>query len=620
MRPIQLLAGIAAVSLFAAPLCAAASTPRLQVSPAAAAAIRARELPFLGYAKTGQTVDLLVHLPLRNRSEAVALAAALSTPHAALYHRWLTPAQFAARYAPLRSDMQSAAAWLRAAGFAVGRIDSQFIHVSAPVATVERTFATKMGLVSDGHTVHLDARVPIALPAGLQRLHASVVGLNALPPMYADGLKGPIVRSFKHKMPATRSGGARPDALNGPTGPYYPGELLQAYGEPSYTWAKGYGESIAIVGYSDSSDADNQALWCYYGLGPSSASCSGNVPYPVINHVEFPGSYPPETNVTNDAFVASEVAQMVGGSAPGATIDQYAADAVSSFGFLDAFSYIVNSTQEDIIVTPYSNCELDYLSGQNQLLLEIYDDTFLQGSMQGETWVFSSGDTSNYACWQFYSGAGPTVSAFAADPNVTGVGGTTLLTTSSVSTDLNTTYASESSMTTPVTSGFGTWGSGGGASQIWPTPEYQTAIGLPSGGGRQVPDISMHMGAPNVTNFSSDVVCFDGSCPEAFGTAESAAEFAAWIAEGVTAVNAGVGAKRRLCGRQHQQLALLRASDRRRHDGLQPVRTVEQSLDHLQPARNGSGGLQSDHRSRYAEVSSRCTRSSASADTKLRGT
>ena len=234
---------------------------------------------------------------------------------------------------------------------------------------------------------------------------------------------------------------------------------------------------------------------------------------------------------------------MIGGSAPGATIDQYGADAVSSFGFLDAFSYIVNYSQEDIIATPYSNCELDYLSGENQLLLQIYDDTFLQGSMQGETWLFSSGNTSNYACWQFYKSAGPTVSALAADPNVTGVGGTTLLTTSSVSTDLNTTYVSESSMTTPVSTGFGTWGSGGGASQIFAAPEFQTAIGLPSGGGRQVPDIAMHMGAPNVTNFSSDVVCFDGACGEGYGTAESVAEFAAWIAEGVTAVNAGVGAK-----------------------------------------------------------------------------
>jgi subtilase family serine protease len=488
----------------------------------AAAARRARLLPFAGWANPAQHVNLIVHVPLRNAAEAEGLAASQATPGSPLYHHWLTSEQFANRYAPLQSDMRNLAAALRSGGFNVNNVDAQFVYASAPAATVERFFGTRMGLVRSGGGLRVDARTPISLPAPLIKIGATVFGLNAVirpHPVHVD-------RPGHFVSPQSRQDPAQINA-----GGFFPGELMEAYSEPSYTVGNGTGMKIAVVGASDSTDADNHGLWCAEGLGPGCATSGTTLaPYPVVNHFEGSGSIPPHTD--NSSLEASLDAQMAGGTAPGAIIDQYAAAGDDDI-FLAAYSHIVNTSHEDIITTSYSTCELDFVGDVPDLLA--LHQVFLQGNLAGQTFLFASGDAGAYGC-SFEGNNSVSVSGYAADTSVTGVGGTTEFNVTSPGGPLNTVYGSESSHSDEADS----FASGGGVSVIWRAPRYQNFIGISPIGGRQVPDVSMHMGGPT-SPFTFDIIEYEGSLGGVVGTSCSTPEFAGTLADTATAIRTSQG-------------------------------------------------------------------------------
>jgi len=520
VKPIRFVSGVASATLLWLLLGSAAPAET-------ASALHARSLPFAGYARQTQPVKIILRLPMRNQAEAEALEADLSTPKSPSYHKWLTTGQFMARYAPLQRDVRAAAAALRAGGFTIRKTDAQFVYASAPAASVERFFNTRIGLVRDGAALRIDARAAISLPEPLFKIGASVIGLQAIPLPHPDHRvigKRPF-QAGPHNTP-------RPNAIFGPLGPYFPGELLQGYSLPGYTYSNGSGMTIAIVGISDSSDLDNQALWCYYGLGPNCAFGGTLAPYPTVNHFEAAGSDPPDNN---DAFSleAALDAQMAGGTAPGATIDQYAVSPDDSY-FLEAYSNIVNTSHENIVSTSYSFCELQFLDG-NDGPLQALHQILLQGNLQGQTFVFSSGDSGAFGCAYLGDTTDPAVNAYAADADATGVGGTTQFTTTWFDNGYGTGYASESSYSYPAQ----LWGSGGGVSQIVRAPRFQNWIGINAKGGRQVPDIAMHMGGP-VYPFTADFVSYEGYLNAVIGTSCAAPQFAGTLAQSVAAVNGSI--------------------------------------------------------------------------------
>jgi subtilase family serine protease len=559
------VAGIAATALLATQLSSVASA-RANVRTLGVArhsslkeieAIHAKNLPLVGYAKPNQPIRIMVHLPLRDKAGAIKLAASMATPKSPNYHKWLTRQQFEERFGPTQADLRAASDALKSAGFTVTKVDSQFVHATAPSSTIERFFSTRMGIVRDikgGGRLHVDARTPIRMPAALAKLNATVIGLRAIGMPKPDHQLSGRTMSARRPSSGARlrnaSAGPHGNAYSGQLGPYFPGELYQAYGQSSQTFANGAGETIGIVGYSDTLDSDNQQDWCYYGLGPNCAFGNSTLaPYPVVHHIVFPGSIPANTDGTS--IEASLDAQMAGGSAPGATIDMYAADAVSNFGFLDAYSYIAFADVDDIITTSYSECELDYLGDDPSApfyMLQALDDTFVQGTVQGQTWLFSSGDNGAYGCK--YEGIDDVAtSSLASDPNVTAVGGTTSLNTTFLDGGYGTGYGTETSYSSPDFDGG--WGSGGGFSQLFAPPTNQTLIGvdpgtvnptygLPYGTGRETPDVSMQMGGPDSGPFSAAWI-YSGLYGEyigLIGTSSSSPEMAGWLANLLNYANA----------------------------------------------------------------------------------
>jgi kumamolisin len=142
------------------------------------------------------------------------------------------------------------------------------------------------------------------------------------------------------------------------------------------------------------------------------------------------------------------------------------------------------------------------------------------------------------------------------DPNVTGVGGTNLGTTTlpKPSTPgypytyaLSSKYLGENANDDPLavdlwyTGGPALpgeiWGSGGGVSTMFAEPAFQKLVGTAIKSGRNVPDVAMHMGGcpqgavtPCAPNRSLDVIYMGGSRYGLIGTSASAPEFAGLLA------------------------------------------------------------------------------------------
>src|SRR5215831_7835241 len=82
--------------------------------PAAAAKLRPIER-----LAPGKRLDLVLALPLRNRTELTNLLEQLYDPNSPSYHRYLTPQEFAKRFGPSQEDYDRVIAFAKAQGLAV---------------------------------------------------------------------------------------------------------------------------------------------------------------------------------------------------------------------------------------------------------------------------------------------------------------------------------------------------------------------------------------------------------------------------------------------------------------------------------------------------------------------
>jgi kumamolisin len=468
-------------------------------------------------------VRIYVHLPLRNSAQLDQLIQAQSTQNSPQYHQWLTPAQFRAQFGPTPGNLQSVATSLNAQGF-TSYITSQGVVADAPQATVQRVFNIQLtrrsnALSRGGAAVTtLQANKAPTLPSALTAVGAEVAAFAPLPAMQPDFMKV----------------SAAPFADNrySTVGPYWFDDLKQAYSYPAYGTANGSGKTIAIVAACDFLDSD---LSLYFG--------HENLPVPNVVRRPVDGGSPSFNIDNGDCDEVSLDVQQSGGSAPGATIMVYEApDATITPSFIDMDTAIVEDNKADVVSTSFGLCELFFTAAYNggedfTYLEDEFHDIYRQGNAQGITFVNSSGDNGGLGCTNV-AGTNATVGVNWApnDPDVTGVGGTNLVTTFN-SGSLRSAYVSENAFDDIFSSSSGepageVWGSGGGKSTFWAKPLYQNLVDTRASM-RTVPDVAMHMGGcpvgavtPCAPDRSSDVTALGGEFFLLIGTSASSPEFA----------------------------------------------------------------------------------------------
>ncbi len=496
----------------------------------------------LGRAPAGVPVSFVVKLPLRDPAGLAALVAAQSDPRSPIFHHFITPKQFAASFGPTAAQRARIDRALLASGITIDRAGGQAYRVHATSAAVEKAFGVRMNLARSGNGfTHAVTNDVVRVPAAISKEGASVIGLENRIPFQTDSRL------------------AQSQVLNRYTdrGDYWFDDLKQAYDFPSYTELDGAGVTIGIVMASNVLNSDTKA---YFDHERFSAITKKRVPSVYRYKVE--GGAPFSTS--NDAsFEASLDVQQSLGSAPGAQVLLYDTPDLADDSLLGAYVDIVEDNYADVISGSYGGCELLYTPAYNRGqdftgVLKAFDALFLQGNSEGQTFLFSSGDSAGLTCpsLSYFNGKAakfvPSVSFPASDPNVTAVGGTNLITTTPPSPQpspaiLTSKYKSESEYGDPEIPydpyGYGTnvkggyWGSGSGVSVVFPLPAYQASHGL-TVSGRSVPDVSMQMGGcpsgisvlPCQAGDSASILEFGGGLYGVIGTSASSPEFAGLLA------------------------------------------------------------------------------------------
>ncbi len=390
--------------------------------------------------QASRTLSLSIALNLRNVAGLHQLLAEQNDRSSSLYHQYLTPQEFNDLFSPDQATVQSVVRYLRSQSLTVQAISANhtLIDTVGTEAQVEQAFhVTFADYAIAGRQVYAPTSAP-TVPMSLAGMILNVGGLDDV--------------ANYHRLSTTSV-----SAHNSPDGGYDPDALRTAYDTNSLlSNSSGSGQTVAIFELDGYKSADIEKYLSYYNLGSAKYS-----------DVLVDGA----TNTAGSGALEDELdLETVSAMAPGATQKIYIGPNSDS-GVNDTYNQMVTDDVAQVISTSWGECEAD--SGTSEL--QTLDNIFVQAAAQGQAVFAASGDSGAYDCGTSALG----VDSPASDPNVVGVGGTTL------NTVHGGTYGSESTWGSPSDSS----GGGGGISAYFSRPGYQTGANL-TNAKREVPDIS----------------------------------------------------------------------------------------------------------------------------------
>jgi hypothetical protein len=426
-----------------------------------------------------------------------ALLQAQQTPGSSKYRRWLTPAQFGEQFGMSSSDLAKVSAWLQQEGFTIDSVaqSSNSISFSGNVAAVERAFRTQIHSYSLNGEQHFANAMNLSVPAAMAGTVISVRDLDDFRPK-------PGVQFARRSASGTNA-----HFTSGQTGIHFmtPGDFAVIYDvDPLYSAGDtGKGLAIAIVGQTDIVASDITDFRAAAGLpinNPTVVTVPGSTPKTVADGA-----------VSHDLQESDLDLEWAGGVATGASIILVnSADVDGSLQY--AIQNQINGITVPIISESYEACE--FLLSTTQLTTS--ESWLAQANAQGQTVVLASGDSGAAGCDNSSTTVaiqGLAVGYPGSSSYVTDVGGTEFLGDSidqNLQTGADQYWSADGSNDAiisaksyipemvwkdtkyGVTDGGGLSAGGGGASQLWNKPTWQTAVaGIPADGKRDVPDISL---------------------------------------------------------------------------------------------------------------------------------
>jgi subtilase family serine protease len=428
-----------------------------------------------------------------------ALIAAQQTPGSPLYHQWLNPDQFAARFGMAESDISAVENWLQQQGFSIDSIarSQNAIHFSGSALQVERAFQTEMHTYKVNGVSHFAPSKAVSMPAAMA---SAVLGVRNL-----DDFRPQPHVFFKKRGNARPSftGGGSTNANNEIIF-FAPGDIATTYDiKPLYSAGNtGVGQSITLVGQSSIQMTDIEDFQTAAGL---------TVKDPSLYLVPVSGA---SAESDGDEGESDLDVEWSGAIATGATINFVYVGNNPSYGAFDALVYAIDENIGTIISSSYGTCE----TALGTFTLE---SSFEQAATQGQTIMAAAGDDGSTDCSGITNLTTAQQEALAVDypgssPNVTSMGGTSISSTAdngdylivgdgyweadSGSSDIVNSvqkYIPEIAWNDDALSvsfGGGLASGGGGTSALFPKPTWQTGVpGLSSSiANREVPDLSLY--------------------------------------------------------------------------------------------------------------------------------
>ena len=516
-----------------------------------------------------------VVLVLRRSPEQEAalgkLMAEQQDPHSPNYHHWLSPEQFGTLYGPSDRDMAAITAWLQNQGFRIdhvskGRVTIEF---SGTAGQVNHAFHTEIHRYMVKGIEHTSNDRDPQIPEALAPVITGIASLHNFFPVH-QSIKGGMVRRDKKTGKLTPVSSTATGTL--PQFTYTDDDGNTREDITPYDFATiynvlplwkagidGTGETIAISGASDITLSDVAAFQSSFGLA--------NHPPTIIHNGTDPGE------VSGAQGENTLDVEWSGAVAPKATIALVVSGSTqTTFGGQLSNAYIVDNKIAPVMSASYGECELYLGSAGNAA----YNSIWQQGAAEGISIFESAGDQGSAGCEsqdvQAPNAAktGLQVNGLASSPYVTAVGGTDFLWQNnpistywnasnatngstakgyipeipwnstcsstylvSLSIDANgaafcndvyhgTNYAGLSDLvvigagsggvsacTTPSGTTPSTCGGG------YAKPSWQTGVGVPSDGKRDLPDVSLFAsdGFPDGLNGSAYLFCDSSGAP-----------------------------------------------------------------------------------------------------------
>jgi hypothetical protein len=448
--------------------------------------------------KLGRMVLLLA--PTAAQDQAAAdLVASQHDASSPLFHKWVTPIEFGQQFGVADTDSSQVSQWLVNQGLTVHQVSRshRFIVFSGNVAQVENAFSTQMHSYSYKNKTFIANTTDIQLPSAFRNVVKGVVRLHSNPssPTAVPGTK----------VHFTKSGGQFTFDV-GSQG-LAPADFAKIYNvQPLYNAGiNGTGQSIAIVGRSNIQIQDVRDFRNLLGLPV-------NDPQIIING-DDPG-------ITTDVREATLDVTWSGAVAPMAKIQFVVSESNFADGVDVSSAYIVDNNLAPVMSTSYGTCEADLGPVENAF----YNSLWQQAAAQGITSFVAAGDNGGAGCdlpaGGLYSSGVLSVNGIASTPYNVAVGGTQFDDTANPNK-----YWSATNNPTTGESALGyipemvwnessndpneilLYAGSGGISSIYLKPEWQTGVGVPNDGARDLPDISL-----SASLHDGYLLCQDGNC------------------------------------------------------------------------------------------------------------
>lgn len=433
-------------------------------SPAPLLATAIKQAAHLGPAGPGTQVELSLGLKVRQADRLAKLLAAGKT---------VTSEQYATEFGPDPSKVNPALRELTTAGLlATWRPGSSLIAAAGPAPAVASLFTIDIEnyRLANGMTFYASLDRP-TFPPEIAAVVSSVTGLD---------------NYRRARTYAVRPGGLTPTDVIA----FYNLKPLRDAG------LDGSGITIVLPEIDDLPNlSDLNKFAAKYGLPP----------YDPLLTIKRDPSWGTPMKAQGEAVLDLEIIHEV---APAAKMVVYLSAA--DFAHADrAFEQMVTDHLGSVISESLGACEPDTPIGHRDLYATIQDRSVAQGMSH----FIASGDSGAFTCG---INAPPAASFPSTLANVTAVGGTTVF------ESVQGIYFREAAWGAPINES----GTGGGASQFYPLPDYQKNIGQAAGHGlRQVPDVAAD--ADPSTGFH---IIFGGQDGQAGGTSAAAPLWAATVA------------------------------------------------------------------------------------------
>lgn len=155
------------------------------------------------------TIDIVVGLKLRHVAKLKQFLRKVQYPGSSIYHQWLTPEQFTARYGPTKAQVARVAQFLQANGIRVKDVSPNrlLIHTQASTVAYEHAFGIEINNYKlDGRTFYSTPDRP-KLPRALVPLVTNVLGLSRGVRMHPHSYSRPLVGAHElrpHQAPLPR--------------------------------------------------------------------------------------------------------------------------------------------------------------------------------------------------------------------------------------------------------------------------------------------------------------------------------------------------------------------------------------------------------------------------------